>query len=551
MTKIDNNKTYIKYAQDIVSGNIAAGSYIVKACKRFISWYDRDDIYFNYDVVDKKIRLISKFKLQEGPQFELLPFQQWIFANIYGWYYTDYPDERVISNALILTARKNGKSVLGAAIALASAIGDGVKSPEIAFIANSSKQAGMLFKYCRRLIKSIDPNEKLFHYTRNLITIPDLDGTIDVLASDTSRLDGRSDSCFIQDEAHAAKSSEIWDVLKTGQGARKNPLAVSITTAGFLIGEEYPLYAMCSHCKDMLDKKLDDDTFFAALYQMDEDDDWKDEKNWIKANPALGHTLQMKYLREQAQTAEQQPSREVSIKTKNFNIWCQGANTWLRDEDIKACMQNVDLQKLVGHQCYAGVDLSAVSDLTAWSVMFPPDTSRDYYPDKFIFKSLCYLPEETIETSPNRDQYKTFIRNKDLIKTPGNVVDYDIILEDQQSVDQAMVVHTWAYDSYNATQWALNAQAKGMNLVPFSQSLSTFNRPTKEFERLLKQGKIIIDSSLLTLWCFRNVELKFDWNDNVKPVKANLDLQNKIDPVISMLEALGAYLADTDAADPD
>lgn len=551
MTKIDNNKTYIKYAQDIVSGNIAAGSYIVKACKRFLDWFERPDIYFNYDVVDKKIRLISKFKLQEGPQFELLPFQQWIFANIYGWYYTDYPDERVVSNALILTARKNGKSVLGAAIALASAIGDGVNSPEIAFIANSSKQAGMLFKYCRRLIKSIDPNEKLFHYTRNLITIPDLDGTIDVLASDTSRLDGRSDSCFIQDEAHAAKSSEIWDVLKTGQGARKNPLAVSITTAGFLIGEEYPLYAMCSHCKDMLDKKLNDDTFFAALYQMDEDDDWKDEKNWIKANPALGHTLQMKYLREQAQTAEQQPSREVSIKTKNFNIWCQGANTWLRDEDIKACMQNVDLQKLVGHQCYAGVDLSAVSDLTAWSVMFPPDASRDYHPDKFIFKSLCYLPEETIETSPNRDQYKTFILSKDLIKTPGNVVDYDIILEDQLSVDQAMVVQTWAYDSYNATQWALNAQAKGMNLVPFSQSLSNFNRPTKEFERLLKQGKIIIDASLLTLWCFRNVELKFDWNDNVKPVKANLDLQNKIDPVISMLEALGAYLADTDAADPD
>lgn len=551
MTKIDNNKTYIKYARDVISGNIAAGSYIKKACQRFIDWYDRDDIYFNYDVVDKKIRLISKFKLQEGPQFELLPFQQWIFANIYGWYYTDYPDERVVSNALILTARKNGKSVLGAAIALASAIGDGVKSPEIAFIANSSKQAGMLFKYCRRLIKSIDPNEKLFHYTRNLITIPDLDGTIDVLASDTSRLDGRSDSCFIQDEAHAAKSNEIWSVLKTGQGARKNPLAVSITTAGFLIGEEYPLYAMWSHCRDMLDKKQNDDTFFAALYQMDEDDDWKDEKNWIKANPALGHTLQMKYLREQAQTAEQQPSQEVSIKTKNFNIWCQGANTWLRDEDIKACMQNVDLQKLVGHQCYAGVDLSAVSDLTAWSVMFPPDASRDYHPDKFIFKSLCYLPEETIETSPNRDQYKTFIRNKDLIKTPGNVVDYDIILEDQLSVDQAMVVQTWAYDSYNATQWALNAQAKGMNLVPFSQSLSNFNRPTKEFERLLKQGKIIIDASLLTLWCFRNVELKFDWNDNVKPVKANLDLQNKIDPVISMLEALGAYLADTDAADPD
>ena len=551
MTQIEEDKIYIKYARQVVDGTIPAGSYIIKACQRFLDWFNRDDIYFKYKTVDQKIRLISKLRLQEGDYFVLLPFQQWIFANIYGWYYINEPDERVISNALILTARKNGKSVLGASIAIASAIGDGVKAPEIAFIANASKQAALLFKYCHRLIKSIDPNEKIFHYTRNLITIPSIDGSIDVLASDTSRLDGRSDSCFIQDEAHAAKSSEIFDVLRTGQGARRNPLAVSITTTGFLIGEEFPLYNMWKHCRDFLDKKIEDDTFFAALYQIDDNDDWTDENNWIKANPALGTTLTKKYLREQCQTALQQPSREVSVKTKNFNMWCQSAYTWLRDQEIEKYMEKVDMSNLQGCECYGGVDLSAVSDLTSFSIMWPPDPTREYYPDKFIFKSLSYLPEEAIENHYNRDQYKTFVRNKELIKIEGNVVDYDEILEDQIAINESMTVHTWAYDAYNATQWAQTAQSKGLYLQPFSQSLSNFNRPTKEFERLLKQGKIIIDKSLLTRWCFRNVELKYDFNDNCKPIKANKDLNNKIDVVISMLEALGAYLADQDAIDPD
>lgn len=551
MTNINKDKIYIKYARDILDGTIPAGSYIIKACQRFIDWFSRDDIYFNYETVDQKIRLVSKLKLQEGNYFDLLPFQQWIFANLYGWYYVYDPDERVISNALILTARKNGKSVLGASIAIASAIGDKIHAPEIAFIANASKQAQMLFKYCRRLIKSIDPNEKIFHYTRNLITIPSLDGSIDVLASDTSKLDGRSDSCFIQDEAHASKSSEIWDVLKTGQGARHNPLAVSITTTGFLLGEEYPLYNMWQHCRQFLDKKIDDDTFFAALYQMDDNDDWTDESNWLKANPALGTTLSLKYLREQCQTAVQQPSREVSIKTKNFNIWCNSAYSWLNDSEISKYMAKIDMSKLQGGECYGGVDLSSVSDLTAFSIMWPPDPTREYYPDKFIFKSLAYLPEDTIENHYNRDQYKTFIRNKELIKIPGNVVDYDAVLEDQIAINDAMTVHVWAYDAFNATQWAQTAQAKGLYLQPFSQSLSNFNRPTKEFERLLRMGKVVIDESLLTRFCFRNIELKYDFNDNCKPIKANMDQNNKIDIAISMLEALGAYLADQDAADPE
>ena len=554
MIDLDLTKPYNKYAHDVLNHKIEAPQTIVQACQRYVDWYKRNDIYFDDKDVDQKIRFVSKLKHSTGQfagkPFILMGWQTFVFANVYGWKWKSN-NLRVTKKVFLFMSRKNAKTSTIAALAIIGSLIDKEAQAEVDIVANSHRQAEIAFNQIYQYIKSIDPNKKLFSTTRQNIKIPYSNSVIQVHAADSMSLDGYNSSIGIIDEFHAQKSWDLYNVLMSSMAMRRQPLMFVITTAGFLVGEEYPCYNLYQKCKSILNNQLEDDTQFSLIYELDKQEEIEDESKWIKASPSLGETVRYEYLREQLNDVKNNPSLEVGVLTKNFNCWMNGANTWLRDEDIKACMQNVDLQKLVGHQCYAGVDLSAVSDLTAWSVMFPPDASRDYYPDKFIFKSLCYLPEETIETSPNRDQYKTFIPNKHLINTPGNLVDYDIILEDQQSVDQAMVVHTWAYDSYNATQWALNAQAKGMNLVPFSQSLSNFNRPTKEFERLLKQGKIIIDSSLLTLWCFRNVELKFDWNDNVKPVKANLDLQNKIDPVISMLEALGAYLADTDAADPD
>lgn len=543
------DRIYIQYAKDVVTGKQIAGKWIKLACQRYLDWFDRDDIYFDFEGVDKKLKFAEKFSFDTNTKVKLMPFQQWIMSNIFGWYWSG-TDERVIRNVLIMTARKSGKSSFAALICIIHVLLDNQSCPELAFIANASKQAHILFKYTSRLCRSIDPKGKIFHTTRQAIDIPGLDGRIDVLASDTSTLDGLNCS-FVQDEAHAARTNEIWDILKTGQGSRKNPLAISITTAGFLVGEEFPLYQTWTRYTSILNGSYDDDSVFAAIYQMDDDDDLSDENNWVKANPGLGVTPSLSYLREQWNTAQTQPAHKTSILTKNFNIWCNSAQSWISDDKIKECMVKIDMNKLVGEDCYMGVDLSSVSDLTAFSVMWPPDSTREYYPDKFIFKSLGYLPEDTIENHYNREQYKAFIKNKELIQIPGNVVDYDVILEDQVNINKAMNLITVAYDAYNSTQWALDAQAKGLYLQPFSQSLFNFNRPTKEFERLLLQDKVIMDESLLTRFCFRNVELKYDFNDNVKPIKANMDKNNKIDIVIAMLQALGAYLADIDNGDPD
>ena len=323
MTNIDLTKQYWKYADDVINDRIITGKYIKLACQRMIEWAKRDDIFFDYSDIDRKIRFVQKLKHSEGKHagenFVLLPYQQWMYSNIFGWKYTG-TNKRVIKNALLLLSRKAGKTFFGASLAMTVALCDGQKSPEIDFIANSSQQAEIAFRHCSQQAKSIDPKEKIIKRFRRNLYSPITGARINVLASDTSKLDGLGASFFLQDEGHEAKSFEVWNILKTSQGAIENPLAVGISTCGFHIGETYPLYNQWSYGTRILNGIIEDDSWFFALYQLDEDDDWKDEKVWIKANPSLGQTVGYDYMRDQIRSAINTPSNEVSIRTKNLNF---------------------------------------------------------------------------------------------------------------------------------------------------------------------------------------------------------------------------------------
>ena len=180
--------------------------------------------------------------------------------------------------------------------------------------------------------------------------------------------------------------------------------------------------------------------------------------------------------------------------------------------------------------------------MTATAVLFPPNPDRDKYSDKYVFKFWIYIPEDTFEDSINSEQYKLWKRQKYVTVTSGNVVDYDYILKDQLKLYNETYLLGVGYDSWNATQWATNATAEGLPLYPYSQAIGNFNKPTKTFEILIRQGKVVMEYNPAVRWCFNNVELKFDYNDNCKPIKANNDQNRKIDPIIAMLQALGTYL---------
>lgn len=525
---------FLEYPQNVLSGEIIASTYIKLACQRFLDWLKRDDIEFIQAKAEKAIKYIQKLKhfqgKHSGNNFILSDWQVFIVANIFGFYWKG-TEKRVIRNVYIEVGRKSGKTTLLAAIALYCLMADGEDGAEVDCIANTREQAKILFGACTGFIDTLDPSHKYLKCLRNEIRFDATRSHIQVLSSDAGTLDGFNSSLFVEDELHAAKDSKLYDVLKSSQGMRVSPLAICITSAGF--NKFSFCYKMRTTCIEVLHGQKIDDSQFAAIYSIDEGDDWTDPAIWKKSNPNLGITVTEDYLQEQVTQAKNNPSLEIGVRTKNFGEWCDSHDTWIGADTLLDCTQKIDLSEFKECTGYIGVDLSAVSDLTAISLMIPKD-------GKLYFTTKYYLPYDSLFNNSNSEKYKEWKRTGDLIITNGNVVDYDYILKDLLDWNNQVFIGKVAYDTFNATQWAINATAEGLPLTPYSQTLGSFNKPTKELERLIKSGKVVIDNNEITRFCFSNVTLKHDCHDNVKPDKATN--QNKIDGVISMIEALGVYL---------
>ena len=526
------DKKYIQYAEDVVNGRINACKYIKEACQRYLDWFN---IYeFREEKVNNVINFISHLKhfvgKHNGKPFILLPYQQWIIYNIFGFYYPN-TDKRVINYVYLELARKNGKTAFAAAISLYMLCADGENGSEVEMVANSAKQAKICFDMSSNFLSSIDKKGKYFTRYRDKIKFDKTKSFLQILSSDASGNDGYNSYCFVLDECHEQKDSRLWDVMCSSQGMRENSLAMITTTAGF------NLYGFCYSyrrtCTEILSGLKKDDSQFVAIYTMDDDDDWSDSNNWIKSNPSLGVTVNESYLQQQIEKAKNNTSLEVGIRTKNLNQWISTSDIWISNDLLMDATEKVDLDDFKESTCYIGVDLASVSDLTAVSVMIPID-------GKFYFKTKYYLPQSALKDNSNCELYKDWKRKGYLTITDGNVTDYDYLLSDIIKVSNKLFIDKIAYDAYNATQWAINATAQGLPLEPYSQALWSFNRPTKEFERLIKSGRVVIDDNPITRWCFSNVVLKYDHNENVKPTK--LENQQKIDGTISMIESLGIYL---------
>ena len=539
MSNYDLSKPYNQYCEDVLTHKITTNKWIYLACKRYKNWYSRDDIWFDTEDVDLKIRFMQKMKHSKGEfadkQFILFPYQTWIVANIIGWKHKDTTD-RVINTALLMLARKSGKTFFAASLMLAILLTDKEKGSEGYMIANSSQQASIAFTHAKEQCSSLDPKGKIFSRYRSQIRIPLLNSKIQILSADTSRLDGLNPSVFCVDEYHSSKTTENYNILRTGQGSRKNPLGIIISSAGFLVGEDYPLYAAWENATEVLQGTKNQDTLFAAIYQLDAEDQYDDENCWIKANPTLGGSISYKFLREQVEQAKNNPSQEVSIKTKNFNIWCTSEVTWIPREDLMKYSQKFDINNFKDDEyyCYSGVDLGSVSDLTAVAYLIKKE-------DKFYIFCDAYIPTGSIEKSKNKELYRKWIREGYLKVTHGDRMNYEEVVHDILEFNKEIPILEIAYDKYNAIEWARKCSEEGLVLTPFSQTKGNFNLATKEFERRLYNGDIVLIDSPVIRWCFANAMLEYDKLENCKPVKGAGSM-NKIDAVIAILEAFGIYM---------
>ena len=527
-------KGYYHYVEDVLNGKIVVGELIKLACQRFKDDLQREDIYFNESVVDKAINFIGTLKhfmgKSSGKHFKLENWQQFIIANIVGWYWKD-GNTRRFTSSYIEVSRKNGKTALAAALCLYYLIADGEDGAEVDLAANSKEQAKIAFEFCSSFSKQLDPKGKYLKPYRDNVQFALNNSKLKVFAADDSKLDGFNASFGLIDEYHAAKNSKVRDVIKSSMGMRNNPHLCTITTAGF--DKTLPCYKLRSTSIEILNKLKTDDSMFIAIYSFDDKDNWTDKDNWVKCTPNLNVTVTSKYIKEQVQSAINNPSEEVGVKTKTLNLWCDVADVWLPENYIVKASKDIHLEDFRDCECYIGVDLSATSDLTAVSYLIEKDNI--YY-----FKTDYYLPESALVDKPDRETYKLWKQQGLITITAGNVTDYDYITNDIVAASNILNIQKIGYDKWNATQWAIHATEIGLPLEEYPQTMGNFNRPTKELERLILSGNTVIDNNEITRWCFRNVELKSDYNGNVKPNKGIKS--KKIDGVIAIIQALGMYL---------
>ena len=538
---------YKQYALDVQSGKITANRYIKQATKRYLDWFSRPDMEFRPRAVDRVVNFISKLKHfkgeHAGKQFQLLDFQRFIIANMFGFYWKD--EEGKPKNGWVclfvwfVVGRKNGNTALAAAILLYMMIADGEQSSDVYFLANSHKQALLAYDYAHKFLGGLDPKNKLFHRFRDSIKFPMTNSQISCLAAEAKRLDGLNPHCYLCDEYHESTSEKVYANMCSGMQGRRNPMGIIITSAGFDMNGV--AYTKRKEMIEILSGKVQDDSQLVFIYCLAEGDDYKDPNKWEKANPSLNQTLYPDKLQIEVNKASNSPTVEPFVKCKNFGFWglSDYEKTWLTHDEILNITCDISLDQFDPDNTivWLGVDLSSTCDLTALSMMVVEDGI--YY-----FKTWHFLPELSLQQNMNQELYQKASRRGDLIVTNGNVCDYSEVTKVLLQIAERYTLGGVFYDSYNATQWAIDATAKGLPLVPFSQALWSFNRPTKEGERLVKMGACRIDNNILTRFCFDNVELKFDHNENCKPVKKGgaKGGSAKVDSVISMLSALGGYL---------
>lgn len=535
--KIENSQVRLdNYIRDVQSGKILSGRLVKLAVERYVRDLESNQYQFNADKFNRCCDFIGKMKhyvgKHRGKPFLLEGWQLFIVANIVALYIKD-TDTRKYTYSYIQIARKNGKTFLASALSLYFLIADAEYSAEVVLAANTFQQSQLLYNVCYTLMAQMDPRYKFHnvHRGKDIEYFPTR-SILHTIASKSRGLDGFNASFGIIDEYHAAPDSSVRNVIASSMGMRENPHLMTITTAGFDM--ESVCYQLRNDCVDVLNGIKEDTNLFGMIFELDADDDYADEKNWIKSNPNLDLTVRKDWLRDQITSAQMFKNEEVNVLTKNMNMWINGSYTWIEDKYILQSM--TDFPDFVKEDviAYVGVDLSSVSDLTAVNFLIKHN-------DIYYFDTRYYLPQQyKTDSQYNRMKFEEWARNGHLTLTPGNVTDYDYILKD--ILKYPYYIRAIYYDSYNATQFAINATQEGIECIPYSQSTGSFNRPTKELERLILSGQVIFKKNPITVYCYRNVVLKQDMYGNVKPDKSNRE--KKIDGVIAQIMSMAGYLLD-------
>ncbi len=560
---------YQRYIDGVLSGKLLVCKYVRQAVERQVNDLKRakkKDFPYEFDEREaaRWIAFISALRHTsgewKGKSFLVQDFQAFRWACLFGWQRKDGKGRR-FRRAYIEVARKQGKTEEAAAVALGGLLIDGEETAQVFSAATTRQQAKIVYGAAkimsRELKKDSEAADGSIRLLAHRILNTSTDSFFEALSSDAWTLDGLSPHFAIIDEYHAHPTNEVLKVIETGMGARRRPLTYIITTAGFDI--ESPCFNLRRTAIDILNGSKHDDTFFTAIYTLDEGDDWNDEKVWVKANPQIGVTPTLEFMRsEYTKAVNEGGQSEVEFKTKNLNVWTSSSKTWIADEIWQACPVKIDEEALIGRSCYVGLDFASVADFTAACLLFPPEVDSE--DGEYILKWFFWIPEDVLKIRsrdfpdimkwvvPKRKKadgvmvmptIKDATAEKCIFVTPGNVTDYDYLVEEMGRIADLYGVLSVGYDPHNAWQTMAKLQDMGFEMEVFRQGIVSMSAPSKEFERLVKKGCINHGGNGVMRWMMANVLPSIELNENLRLKK--MSKHQKIDGVIAAVVALGVF----------
>jgi len=543
---------YQSFISSVQSGELPSNKWVKLSVERHLSDVKRAEetgFVFDEAEAERVLGIFAALRHTKGQYakkpFALLPWQAFIVVSLFGWKVAA-TGQRRYRKAYVEVARKNGKTEIAAAIGLILAMFDGEHGAEVYSVANKLEQASICFDagciMMKALQKDVDDesvsaieifnsqnHRKIVNRTNNSFFRP--------IPTEAKTQDGYNVHGGIIDEYHEATDDSSLRILETGTVARTQPLLFIITTAGF--NRNGPCYQLRKVICDILEGKKKDESLFGLVFTLDEDDDWEDERNWIKANPSIGITPTWEAMRSQYTKAKNEgETARINFLTKNLNIWTTVSKTWIKDEDWMRNAAPIDMGLLRGRECYGGLDLASVRDITALILFFPARNSDE----RHIALSYFWIPEDGADQRSRDDgvPYLQWIADGAIEATPGNVTDYGWVKSRILDLCELYQPESIAYDRFNASQLVIELQEEGVKMEPFGQGFVSMSAPTRQIEKMILSGELNHGGNEVLRWMCGNVTLRIDPAGNIKMDKGKS--QEKIDGMVALAMAIGEWM---------
>lgn len=522
------------YYNLIVGGQEIVSKKVRKQFDKLIEDINNPNKYhFDIEKATRPIEFVEKFCKHSKGQWAGKPvildlWQKAIIQSIFG--FVDDKGIRKYREALIIVARKNGKSTLLSAIALYMLFADHEGGAQVCCVASKKDQAKIVFTEAKNMVTQSPWLSQLIKKRKSDLYVPLTFSTFEPLASDSNTLDGLNMHCGIIDELHSLKDRNIYDVSKQSMGARTQPLLLIISTAGFVRENIYD--NRYEYADKVLNGIIEDERFISFIYELDERSEWTKKKCWAKANPGLGTIKSMEYMKAQVKQATDDKSYLPTVLTKDFNIRETGVGSWLTFEAINN-KETFDINMF--KECYGigGVDLSSVGDLTCASVLIRKN-------GKWYLLQKYWIPLEKAEQKEREDKVPyTIWKEKGYVDfCLGNKINYTDVTNWFIELREKYGIYTlWiGFDKWNAQYWQDEMKQNNFKLEEVIQGALTMSSPMKLLASDLESKVINYNDNPVLKWCLTNTQIEIDKNDNIRPVKGK-NAKQRIDGTVSLIDA--------------